>query len=180
MKNFLTLLACISLLAISSTVRSEGIVAIGDSITAGPTSWPRQMITMHPDMGMRIIAQGGRKLSEFSLPRDIQASDTFSTAVYFLGTGDGLKGENLKKTEFLFRIHMAQLQQAGFRVLVILPPHPLAKIRPVRRILKRVCKAQGFECYRPPWSQEQTVDGIHPNPELSTEIANFIHYKLNY
>jgi hypothetical protein len=77
---------------------------------------------------------------------------------------------------------MAFLQERGFRVIVLLPP-PATKLEPqinkVRQVLIMQSERMGIEYHDLAfWDETMTKDGLHPGPELSRLVADFVYSLL--
>ena len=76
---------------LTDVVQAKGVVVIGDSLSATEDSWPTYIYGHH----FSLMAQGGRTIRDFDIPRDIFSGFPFTTAVYFLGANDATQDQNL-------------------------------------------------------------------------------------
>lgn len=159
----------IILLMLSLPVQAQGLVVIGDSITADPNSWVR-----HIDRPLRIMAQSGRMIRDFSLPRDIAASSTYRTAVYYLGVNDAYADNPGWTVKRELRSQLTLLGVRGFQVHVLVPQPMefLGGYTTVWWVLRDTCeRLQWVTCHEVPI--HDTIDGIHPTVEAHKTIARW-------
>jgi len=150
----------------------ETLLIIGDSLSASPESWPTYL---PPTYHVQLLVQGGRRISEYSPPRDIRGHHKL---VYFLGAGDILHLSNARDTKRYIQDQLEYLAGRGYEITVVTPPiFNLQKFDEVnrehRQMINRLpnvnhCDMQWI------WDSTMTHDGIHPTPKLSAVIAETI------
>jgi hypothetical protein len=169
------------LLILSLPCHAQGIVVVGDSISAAPNSWAN--ILSDEGLNVQNISMNGRQIRDFSLPRDMVADTDFGTVVYFLGINDAFVANPPVLVRRFFKSQVQYLRQRGFRVIVLIPP-AVVFFEPhstrVRSAIQRVCDKLPIECSEVTvWDPNDTVDGIHPTPALQYDIAYFVRGLLN-
>jgi len=160
----------------------ERLIVIGDSLSSTRTSWPTYV------SGTQVMAQPGRTIASYDPPRDLYAFGG-ETIVYMLGTNDigadsvywdGDASRCVRRLQEQLRF----LTGRGFKVLLVVPPdyhiEHLAESNRKHR--------EGFLAISMPgvyimdldavWDSGQTLDGLHPNTELSYAIALAIEAAL--
>lgn len=157
------------LLVLSCSVQAEGVICIGDSITTPADSWCEQLGQHH-----KVLAQNGRTIAGYDLPRDIKAGRPYTTAVYYLGTNDMILRSNLITWYPFFVAHIDLLESRGFRVVVLIPPEYPDITSNLRTTMWLTCQHKGYECHLAPYDFYMTEDGYHPTPSLHQDIAYFV------
>ncbi|NCF16927.1 MAG: hypothetical protein GWP63_01700 [Haliea sp.] len=160
----------------------QRILIIGDSISEHIYCWPNEMRLIDPQMNLQLHTQGGRSIRDYSPPRDLRNVSGKDIVIYFLGTNDAIGGYEMLYVNDGFTGHMAFLQERGFRVIVLLPP-PATKLEPqinkVRQVLIMQSERMGIEYHDLAfWDETMTKDGLHPGPELSRLVADFVYSLL--
>ena len=165
------------------------LIVIGDSLSTTHESWPGFLREMAPRWNVHVMAQNGRTIRDFSLPRDLWTNgETNETVIYFLGANDILQCNLVGHARYRLEVHINFLLERNFKVLLIVPPsfgvdpEVFGESNEVHRAL-----IESYRGSRPNlwvydvdniWDQSQTYDGIHPNAELSRNIAMAINYVL--
>jgi hypothetical protein len=147
----------------------ETLLVIGDSLSTEATAWHSYLpATYH----VHIMAQAGRRISEYQPPRDIRGNHKL---VYFIGTGDILYLSPAEKTKVYITEHLEYLAGRGYEITVVTPPlFNLKKFDQLNREHRKVINAipNVNHCDLAwVWDKTMTWDGIHPTPELSMRIA---------
>ena len=166
------------ILLLAGCARAEPIAVIGDSITASRYSWAN-VISRQP---MYIMAQAGRTIRDYDMPRDWVAI-SYKSVLYYLGTNDIIAGSNLFKIQRTFRQHIEFMQARGFKPIVILPPvypdYPDSS-RVIRKMIATTCYNHGVPTIdlEGVWQQDWTRDGIHPTQYGHLLLAEYINDRL--
>jgi hypothetical protein len=151
---------------------------------------PNYLREIAPRWNVQVMAQNGRTIRDFSIPRDLWTTgDRNETVVYFLGANDILQRNAIEHPKYRLQRHVNFLLERNFKVLLIVPPTfglddaTGASLNQEHRAL--------FEDYRGTrpnlwvydidnvWDRSETSDGIHPNPYLSREIVMTINMVLS-
>jgi hypothetical protein len=178
-KNIFLIWAAIFVSVCSSQSFGKGVIVIGDSLTAMEDSWPSYIVGHH----IGLMAEGGRTIRDYDIPRDIVAGIPFTTVVYFLGSNDAAQGYPTYLAHMRFKSHMEFLKQRYFRVVVVIPPaftkspYAAQNFIKYRRELMSLCKGLELDCYdsMEVWDNDLLEDdGIHPLPELSRELGYWL------
>jgi len=174
----LTLALALALTA-SSAVAEPGVIVMGDSISAVSNSWSN--VIANQGVNVQNIAMAGRKLRDFSIPRDLHADGQFDTVVYFLGINDAQAYLDPADVAEVFEAHMVFLIARGFDILVLYPnrvpiiPELDLSIRKVKQAMNKVCVKHDIDCRTiPVWRSYLTHDTVHPKPELHRDIAFWV------
>ncbi len=161
----------------AADLRAEPMIVIGDSLSATHHSWANQI----RDNGTRIklLAQNGRAIVEYDIPRDLHADGNYKSVIYLLGGNDALKDYKLSLVKEHFRAHMLSLKQKGFKVLVVVPPvFPFQReaSEGVRSVLFQQCRVMTLDCIdmQEIFQGVPTYDTVHPTPEGHTMVMDFI------
>jgi hypothetical protein len=169
------------LLLLSGCTQAEPLAVIGDSLTSDPHSWANVM----DDRGqaMYIMAQPGRTILGYQMPRDIGASSHYYKVVYFLGSVDILERTNRFKTAVILRQHLSFLLERNFEPVVLLPPvfaQRRTNSRLVRAMIVAVCdeKDVPYIDINEVWDIDWTTDGRHPSEYGHTILADYIATEL--
>ena len=149
----------------------SGVLVIGDSISAQVDSWPAYYREYTGDNVM-VMAQNGRTIRDFTLPNDLAAMPNVDKVIYFLGTNDRLAGIPQPTIAARSLTHLRFLKDRGFSVTVVLMPGDSV----VNKVLRAKAKGLRMEIIdlSPIWDNRLTSDTIHPLPELSRTIADYI------
>jgi lysophospholipase L1-like esterase len=176
LKNIFLIWIAIFVLAFSSQSVGKGVIIVGDSLSAMEDSWPSYIKGHH----IGLMAQGGRTIRDFDIPRDIVAGTPFTTVVYFLGANDAAQGYPTYYAHMRFKSHLQLLKQRHFKVAVIIPPtftkspYATENFIKYRRELMSLCTTLELDCYdsMEVWDNDLLEgDGIHPVPELSRKLG---------
>ncbi len=159
----------LTLLLLVAPVRAAGVVVIGDSLSSFDESWPSHLVTHN-----KVLAQSGRKIIDFEIPRDLRAGRPYDTVVYFLGGNDMIQAIPKAAWQPIWVEHVKVLKMRGFRVIVLVPPNINRDRGGLRWTMWISCSMLKLECHNVPYSVAQTYDTIHPLPELSQEIGYFV------
>jgi hypothetical protein len=165
------------------------LIVIGDSLSSGHESWPVYLHEMAPRWNVQVMAQNGRTIRDFSIPRDLWTSGNSNEAViYFLGGNDILQTNDIGFAKYRLQTHINFLLERNFKVLLIVPPTlgldegMFGKTNKEHREL-----VESYRGTRPNlwvydidnvWDQSETSDGCHPTASLSYEIALAMNYVL--
>jgi hypothetical protein len=164
------------------SVADPRIIVIGDSISEHVYCWPSQLREESPHLNLQLMTQAGRNIRDFSIPRDLRNVSKEDVVIYFLGTNDAHGGYPMRYVSEGFVSHMVFLKERGFKVAVLLPPAASAlmpEIEHVRTVIRMQSVRLGIEHYDLEfWDESMTKDGIHPGPELSRFIADFVYSLL--
>jgi len=165
------------------------LIVIGDSLSTTHESWPNYLRAIAPRWNIHVMAQNGRTIRDFSIPRDLwTAGDKNETVIYFLGCNDILQNSDVMHATYRLKNHLSFLLDRNFKVLLIIPPH-LSKFKASHRESFQKHRAL-FESFRGThpnlwiydmdnvWDNDQLLDGIHPKPGLSYEMALMINMVL--
>lgn len=169
------------MIGLSVSCHAGGVIAVGDSLTAQPDSWPSYLQNRY----VQIQAQNGRTIRDFDFSGDLTAHPNVDTVVYMLGVNDILQGtNNTTRIKDMMKAHLVFLKARGFKVLVIVPPvlesNPAASER-VRNMIIRLASNQKIPTVdlNTVWDINQTSDTVHPLPTLSCTIALAIDAALD-
>ena len=175
-------LICLVLLCAPPAMADPRVIIIGDSISEHIYCWPNELRTEHPLMNIQLMTQSGRTIRDFEMPRDLRNVSTKDVVIYFLGTNDAHGGYPMRFVNEAFVSHMVFLQAREFRIIVLLPPLASAlmpQIKNVRTVVQMQTARLGISNYNLDelgiWQESMTMDGIHPTPELSREVARFVY-----
>lgn len=165
------------------------LIIIGDSISTTHESWPNYLRQIAPRWNIQVMAQNGRTIRDFSIPRDLwTAGDRNETVIYFLGCNDIMQRSDIMHARYRLKNHISFLLDRNFKVLLIVPPtlgidqNVYGKSTREHREL-----VESFRFTHPNlwvydmdevWDNEQTYDNIHPRSTLSFEIALIINMVL--
>ena len=165
------------------------LIIVGDSLSTTHESWPNYLRQMAPRWNVHVMAQNGRTIRDFSLPRDLWTTGRRNeTVVYFLGGNDILQRNPLAHARHRLEVHINFLLERNFKVLLMVPP--TFGLAPNVYGLSNEEHRALIESYRGTrpnlwvydvddvWDNEQTYDNIHPNAELSLTIAMAVNYVL--
>lgn len=185
-----TLVAVLAYLSVAEAEPSmPRLIVVGDSLSAGPESWPSQLRRLAPRWNIHLMAQNGRTIRDFSLPRDLWTDGkTNETVVYFLGGNDIIQQYDVAHAEYRMKTHINFLLERNFKVLLIVPPTfgfeneiqrqsneaHRALISSYRQTHPNICIYDMDNV----WDGYQTIDGVHPKPGLSYEMALVINMVL--
>ena len=158
------------------------IAVIGDSMTANPYSWANII----DDNGQRmyIMAQAGRSIRDYQMPRDFYAyPGYYNTVLYFLGSSDAYDRTHPFRIKRNFTEHMTFLEERGFRVIVIMPAiyedQPISS-RQVRDVIRKVTNELGIPVIDllVVWDISFTTDGAHPSIYGHQVLAEYIYQEM--
>lgn len=177
-------------------VAQPRIVVVGDSLSSTYTSWPQQLEqAMGMDININRLTQPGRTARSYAIPRDLvgEVWGIRSTAIYFLGTNDGFQNMYQPHVRRHINRHITMLVASGFNVVVVNIPvfhyayYDLTVNKNYRSMIWREYRDNWETDERVTyldsntvWKPEDTVDGIHPNDELSYQLAGLIARHLVY
>jgi len=160
----------------------QRIIVIGDSISEHIYCWPSELRLEKPQLNLQLMTQSGRNIRDFSMPRDLRNVSQKDVVIYFLGMNDALAAYPMRYVNDAFVSHMVFLQERKFRVIVLLPPTSsllVPRIEYVRTVIKMQSLRLGIEHYDLQfWDESMTKDGMHPGPELSRLVAEFVYSLL--
>ena len=108
--------------------------------------------------------------------------------VYFLGANDILQCNCVDHAKYRLNTHINFLLERNFKILLIVPPTlNLSEERFAKPMAEHRVMIEKFRGYHPDltvydidevWDNTHTMDGIHPDAELSMEIARAINMVL--
>ena len=166
------------------------LIIIGDSLSTTHESWPNYLREMAPRWNVHVMAQNGRTVRDFSIPRDLWTNGTANeTVIYFLGSNDILQRYDVAHARYRLQTHINFLLDRQFKVLLIIPP-TLGVDSSVHNASTSKHR-ELFESYRGTrenlwvydmdliWDTSDTPDGIHPNANLSWKMAWYINIVLS-
>lgn len=165
------------------------LIVIGDSLSTTHESWPHILGGMAPRWNIHVMAQNGRTIRDFSIPRDLWTpGDRNETVIYFLGCNDMLQKNDIMHARYRLKNHISFLLDRNFKVLLIIPPF-LEKFRESHGKSMREHRAliESFRGTHPNlwvydmqniWDDDQLYDGIHPKYGLSHFMALSINTVL--
>ena len=162
-------LMLIAALLVSACVSAtNGVIVMGDSLSH---FWPYEMDVDR----VQVMVQTGRTIRDFEPPRDMIANLGADTVVYMLGGNDSTQTV-LLRTELAMKRHIRFLEDAGFRVLVIIVPWE----KPIRTLQIDLCLENNWECHdmQEVYDLSRCPDGIHPDWSLIYDIADWVESKL--
>ena len=163
-------------------IADQRIIIIGDSISEHIYCWPNELRSENPHLNAQLMTQSGRTIRDFSIPRDLRNVSGNDVVIYFLGTNDAFSGYPMRYVRESFASHMIFLQERGFRVIVLVPPPAsvlMPKIAHVRDIIIQQSVRLHVEHHELAfWDETMTNDGIHPTPELSRLVSDFVYQLL--
>lgn len=189
--GFSVLLSCLLIYFIAYGEPSEPrLIVIGDSLSTSDEGWPNQLREMAPRWNVQVMAQNGRTIRDFSIPRDLWTSGNGNeTVVYFLGGNDILQRNAIVHAKYRLESHIAFLLERNFKVLLIVPPslglddamfdQPNREHREVVESCRGTSPNLWVYDIDAVWDKAMTKDGIHPTAELSREIAYAINIVLS-
>lgn len=162
---------------------------MGDSLSTTHESWPGYLREIAPRWNVQVMAQNGRTIRDFSLPRDLWTpGDKNETVIYFLGGNDILQRNNVVHARYRLQSHISFLLERNFKVLLITPPtlgvdpEMFGKTNAEHRALVESYRGTNENLWvydmDNVWNTAQTPDGVHPSAELSREIALAINKVL--
>ena len=181
MRNII--LGILGLLAVCQQAHADQrIIIIGDSISEHIYCWPNEMRLHNPHMNLQLQTQSGRTIRDYMPPRDLRNVSRKDIVVYFLGTNDAIGKYPMRFVTDYFTAHMVFLKERGFLVHVLLPP-PATKLQPQIDKVRMVLSMQSERLEIPYheltfWDESLTRDGLHPGPELSRMVADFVYELL--
>ncbi len=165
------------------------LIIIGNSLSTTHESWPNLLREIAPRWNIHVMAQNGRTIRDFSIPRDLWTTgNTDETVIYFLGSNDILQLNDVAHTKYRLQSHIAFLLERNFKVLLIMPPiFALDEDRFGASIASHRALFESFRSSDPNlwvydidhvWDSAETRDGIHPTQSLSMRIATAINWVL--
>jgi hypothetical protein len=164
------------------SMADQRVIVIGDSISEHIYCWPNELRLENPQLNLQLMTQSGRTIRDFAVPRDLRNVSKKDVVIYFLGTNDAYGSYPMRYVNEAFVSHMVFLQERGFRVIVLLPPGSsrlMPKIEHVRTVITMQSLRLGVEYYDLQfWDESMTKDGVHPGPELSRLVAEFVYSLL--
>ncbi len=187
----ITVISC-GLFFVSPAIPSHDeprLIIMGNSLSTTHESWPNLLRELAPRWNIHLMAQNGRTIRDFSIPRDLWTSgNTNETVIYFLGSNDILQLNNVVHAEYRLQSHVAFLLERNFKVLLIKPP--TFAIDEAIFGASNASHRELFESFRgiDPnlwvydmdniWDNAETLDRIHPTQALSMKIAIAINWVL--
>ena len=170
------------LLVCEQALADQRIIIIGDSISEHVYCWPNEMRQQNTRMNLQLMTQSGRTIRDYSPPRDLRNVSGNDLIVYFLGTNDAIGGYAMRYVNEAFTSHMTFLKERGFKIHVLLPPAATklqTQIDKVRMVITLQSERLGIDYHELTfWDESLTQDGIHPGPELSRMVAEFVYRLL--
>ncbi len=165
------------------------LIIIGDSLSTTHECWPNYLREMAPRWNIQVMAQNGRTIRDFSIPRDLWTiGNENETVIYFLGTNDILQRNHIAFAASRLKADIRFLLDQQFKVLLIIPPTPdFDKAIWGKSIKEHRELVKSFRGTDPNlwvydmdniWDKSETPDGIHPSAELSWKIAEAINWVL--
>jgi hypothetical protein len=169
------------------------LIIIGDSISTTHESWPNRLRYLAPRWNIHLMAQNGRSIRDFSLPRDLWTpGDKNETVIYFLGANDMMQRNDVMHARYRLKNQISFLLDRNFKVLLVIPPRLNPNMASGREAFEKSTEQHRalMETYRGThpnltvfdvdqiWDNLQTYDGVHPKPGLSNEIALHINWVL--
>jgi hypothetical protein len=113
--------AILSLILLAGNANAGSIMVIGDSFSAAFNSWVN-LYRDRPGNRTKILAQSGRAVIDYALPRDISPIFGISRVYYMLGSNDIGRGVWPGSTLFYLNTHLGELVRRNFKVTLVLPP----------------------------------------------------------
>jgi lysophospholipase L1-like esterase len=125
------------------------------------------------------MAQNGRTIRDFTLPNDLHADNNVNVAIYLLGGNDAFGATSDKILAERVRTHLRFLRDRKFRVIFIkVPRFPFSaeEVDRVNSVIVPVARSLKLEIIdlAPIWDTVPTYDTVHPTPEGSEIIAEYI------
>ena len=165
------------------------LIVIGDSLSTTLNSWPNHLRRLAPRWNIHVMAQNGRTIRDFSIPRDLWTKgDKNETVVYFLGGNDMLQRNHVFHAKARLLSHLDFLLDRNFKVLLIVPPRfdvdqeLFGESIEEHRAMIEACRGtrENLWVYDMDqiWDASQTPDGVHPTSTLSYEMALVINFVL--
>jgi hypothetical protein len=165
------------------------LIVMGDSLSTTHEGWPNFLREIAPRWDVHVMAQNGRTIRDFSIPRDLwTAGEKNETVIYFLGANDILQCNFVDHAKYRLQTHLNTLLERNFKVLLIVPPTlELTEERFIKPMEEHRAMIERFRGHHPNltvydmdeiWDNTHTMDGIHPDAELSMEIAMAINMVL--
>lgn len=165
------------------------LIVIGDSLSTTHESWPNFLREMAPRWNVQILTQNGRTIRDFSMPRDLWTTgDRNETVIYFLGCNDALQRNEIMYAETRLRTHISFLLDRNFKILLVIPPtlgegdEELSKSIERHRALVKSYRGTHPNLWvydaDEVWDVSKCPDGVHPNQELSLQLAEAINWVL--
>lgn len=165
------------------------LIIMGNSLSTTHESWPNLLREMAPRWNVHVMAQNGRTIRDFSIPRDLWTSGNKNeTVIYFLGSNDILQLNAVAHAKFRLQSHVAFLLERNFKVLLITPPtFDIDEAIFGASIASHRALFESFRGTDPKlwvydldhiWDPTETSDGIHPTEALSMKIATTINWVL--
>ena len=165
------------------------LIVIGDSLSTTHESWPGFLREMAPRWNVQVMAQNGRTIRDFSIPRDLYTTgEKNETVIYLLGGNDMLQRNDIGYATARLKTHLQFLLDRNFKILLIIPPtFKIDKaiygksIREHRELIES-CRGTHPKLtvydLDNVWDPSHVPDDIHPDAELSWEIATKINMVL--
>ena len=165
------------------------LIIVGNSLSTTHHSWPNVLGELTDRWVIHVMAQNGRTIRDFSFPRDLWTSgDQNDTVIYFIGSNDIGQRNHIDFAKYRLQTHISFLLERNFKVLLIVPPNLGMDKKLYGKSTREHRKL--FKSFRDThprlwvydidhvWDPAKTTDGIHPNDELSIEIAQAINWFL--
>jgi len=167
MRSILAAILAVLTLSVSGD-ESQHYWIFGDSLTSSPDSWANQLDD-HNFATINNAAQPGLRLVDLTLPRYIKCAD--SEVIMWIGTNDA--GNNITKDRYEQALtdKLKFLEGRECKVWLILPlqldtlgPELQARTMAAREWTLQIASLySNVTILDPPYSPDQTVDGLHPN-----------------
>ena len=165
------------------------LIVLGDSLSTTHESWPNYLRQLAPRWNIQVMAQNGRTIRDFSIPRDLWTpGDRNETVIYILGCNDILQRNDIMHATYRLKNHLSFLLDRNFKVVLIIPPRLEIDQKQYGQSIEE--HRSLFESFRGTrenlwvydldnvWDTSLTYDGIHPTPALAYEIALVINMVL--
>jgi hypothetical protein len=167
----------LTLVLIAGCVSADNIIVIGDSISAGKHSWANQYRNI-PGNRLKLLAQSGRAIVDYDVPRDLHPFLGPHRVYYVLGGND--MGDRMLLPQIYVQLtrHLGALTGAGFDVTMVIPPRFSgfeANADKVRAVMLPFCEKVKCIDLNEIWHAVDTDDGIHPTESGSRVILEFIN-----
>jgi lysophospholipase L1-like esterase len=171
-------LAALALLFSFNSYGADGIIVMGDSLSAQQTSWP-EVLRYNTGRHVQVMAQNGRTIRDFTIPNDLHADRNINVVMYLLGGNDAFQSTPGSIIKERVRTHLRFLRDRGFRVIVIkVPPFPFSvdEVKRINSLIVPIARSLKLEIIDPSpiWNTVPTYDTVHPTPEGSEILAEYI------
>lgn len=180
------LLIIVAALFLVLAAKTFSAVVVGDSLSASDTDWCQYNNTQ--SRHYKCLTQSMRFAATYELPPDLDNVDGHNTLVYWLMTNDALFWDDpvaQASIKSAFQSQMNQAFNAGFNVLVILPPTVSCRDTSGPRSYLQLYVAvvalyfnKPIQTVDPDNHNYQTTDCLHPTPLWSQYWGDFIHQTI--